>query len=87
MGSEFPKVFPNDFPRISPNRKIDFEINLLLDIHPIPIPPYRMALVELMELKEQLKDPLDKGFICPSVSPWVLRYFLCVKWTGPFGCV
>ena len=29
-----------------------------------------MALEELKELKEQLKDLLDKGFIRPSISPW-----------------
>ena len=29
-----------------------------------------MALVELQELKIQLKEMLDKGFIRPSVSPW-----------------
>ena len=29
-----------------------------------------MALTELKELKEQLKDLLDKVFILPSVTPW-----------------
>ena len=29
-----------------------------------------MAPAELKELKEQLKDFLDKDFIRPSVSPW-----------------
>ena len=29
-----------------------------------------MAPAELKELKEQLKDLLDKGFMRPSVSPW-----------------
>ena len=29
-----------------------------------------MAPTELKELKEQLKDLLDKGFILPSISPW-----------------
>ena len=29
-----------------------------------------MAPVELRELKEQLKDLLEKGFIRPSMSPW-----------------
>src|SRR5262249_4756013 len=32
--------------------------------------PYRMAPTKLKELKVQLKDLLDKGFIRPSSSPW-----------------
>ncbi|KAH0710411.1 hypothetical protein KY284_011838 [Solanum tuberosum] len=67
---EFPEVFPDDLPGVPPEREIDFGIDLLPDTRPICIPPYRMAPVELKELKEQLKDLLDKGFIRPSVSPW-----------------
>ena len=32
--------------------------------------PYRMSTPELVELKLQLKEMLDKGYIIPSVSPW-----------------
>ena len=32
--------------------------------------PYRMAPTELKELKVQLQELLDKGFVRPSVSPW-----------------
>ena len=32
--------------------------------------PYRMNTPELVELKLQLKEMLDKGNIRPSVSPW-----------------
>nr|GFC69887.1 putative reverse transcriptase domain-containing protein [Tanacetum cinerariifolium] len=32
--------------------------------------PYRMAPVELKELKEQLQEMLENGFIRPSVSRW-----------------
>ncbi|KAH0709413.1 hypothetical protein KY284_010840 [Solanum tuberosum] len=68
--SEFPKVFPNDIHGVSPEREIDFGLDILLDTHPISILPYRMAPAELKELKKQLKDLLEKGFIRPSVSPW-----------------
>ena len=70
---EFPEVFPDDLPGIPPEREIDFGIDLIPDTRSISIPPYRMAPAELKELKEQLKDLLDKGFIRPSVSPWALR--------------
>ncbi len=37
---------------------------------PIHKAAYRMAPTELRELKEQLQEILDRGFISPSVSPW-----------------
>ena len=39
-------------------------------ISPISKAPYHMAPTELKELKEQLQELLDKGFIRPSASPW-----------------
>ncbi|XP_070036773.1 uncharacterized protein [Nicotiana tomentosiformis] len=64
--NEFPTVFPDELPGIPPEREIDFAIDLLPNAQPISIPPYRMAPAELRELKEQLKDLLDKGFIRPT---------------------
>jgi hypothetical protein len=32
--------------------------------------PYRMSTLELVELRLQLKEMLEKGYIHPSVSPW-----------------
>ena len=63
-------MFPEDLPRVPREREIDFGIDLLPDTQPISIPPYRMDPAELKELKEQLKDLIDKGFIKPSISPW-----------------
>ena len=37
---------------------------------PILVIPYRMTPLELKELKTQLEELLNKGFICPSTSPW-----------------
>ncbi|WMV29795.1 hypothetical protein MTR67_023180 [Solanum verrucosum] len=59
-----------DVPDIPPKREINFGIHLLLDMQPIYIPPYRMAPVELKELKDLLNDLLDKGFVRPSISRW-----------------
>ncbi|XP_075076665.1 uncharacterized protein LOC142163291 [Nicotiana tabacum] len=64
--NEFPGVFPEDLPGIPPDREIDFGIDLLPGTKPISIPPYRMAPAQLKELKVQLKDLLDKGFIRPT---------------------
>ena len=70
MVSEFREVFPNDLPGMPPDRDIDFCIDLELGTRPISIPLYRMAPAELRELKAQIQDLLDKGFIRPSASPW-----------------
>ncbi|KAH0743109.1 hypothetical protein KY290_031102 [Solanum tuberosum] len=72
--NEFPEVFPEDLPRVPPQREIDFGIDLLPDTQPISIPPYRMAPAKLKELKEKLKDLLDKG--CTSVVREEERWFL-----------
>ncbi|XP_070017341.1 uncharacterized protein [Nicotiana sylvestris] len=68
--NEFSDVFPDELLGIPLDREIDFGIDVMPITQPISIPPYRMALAELKELKEQLKDLLEKGFIRPSVSPW-----------------
>lgn len=67
---EFPNVFSKEISGLPPVREIDFTIELVPKIAPISRAPYRMASAELRELKEQLQDLLDKGFIQPSVSPW-----------------
>ena len=68
--NDFLDVFAEDLPGFPPLREIDFGIDLEPDTKPISIPPYRMAPAELKELKLQLKDLTDKGFIQPSISPW-----------------
>ena len=67
---EFSDVFPKDLLGIPIDREIEFSIDLLLGTSPISKAPYRMALTELKELKEQLQELLEKGFIRPSASPW-----------------
>ena len=67
---EFPNVFPDDISGLPPDREVEFTIDLIPGTEPISIPPYRMAPVELRELKAQLEELLSKGFIRPSISPW-----------------
>ena len=66
---EYVDVFPNDLPGMTPNRDIEFVIELQPGTAPISKRPYRMTPKELAELKIQLQELLDKGFIRPSASP------------------
>ena len=65
---DFPYVFLYKLPSLSPEREVEFTIDLVLGTTPIFKTSYRMAPVELKELKAQLQELLDKGFIRPSVS-------------------
>ena len=67
---EFLDVFPDDLPGLPPERETDFPIDLVPGTAPISLPPYRMAPAELKELKAQLQELVDGGFIRPSISPW-----------------
>jgi hypothetical protein len=51
-------------------RDIDFSIELAPGAVPVSKTPYQMSTPELVELKLQLKEMMDKGYIRPSVSPW-----------------
>ena len=67
---EFKDMFVDEIPELPPRREIYSSINLLLESTPISKSPYRMSLPELVELKIQLQELLDKEYIRPSVSPW-----------------
>ncbi|XP_075521458.1 uncharacterized protein LOC142554678 [Primulina tabacum] len=63
-------VFSDDVPGLPPDREVEFVIDLIPGTAPISKAPYRMAPTEMKELKTQLQELLDKGFIRPSSSPW-----------------
>ena len=67
---EYVDVFPDELPGLPPHRDVDFGIELHLGTSPISMTPHRMTPVELQELRVQLQELLDKGFIRPSTSPW-----------------
>jgi hypothetical protein len=67
---EYRDIFPDDLPGMPPVREIEFIIELQPDTASISKRPNRMPPNELAELKVQLQDLLDKGFIHPSASPW-----------------
>ena len=70
MLERFADVFSEELPGIVPDREIEFTIELVPGASPVSIAPYRMTPEELLELKTQLSDYLDNGFIRPSMSPW-----------------
>ena len=67
---EFPDVFPKELRGIPLEREVDLSIEIVPGTTPVSRAPYRMAPTELKELKVQLQELLDKGFVRPSVSPW-----------------
>jgi hypothetical protein len=67
---EYPDVFPDELSGMPPDRDREFAIELQPGTAPISKRPYRMPQTELPELKKQLQELLDKGFIHPSTSPW-----------------
>jgi hypothetical protein len=67
---EYLDVFPEELSGIPPNREIEFVIDLAPGTTPISKRPYRMAAIELAELKKQLNELEYKGYIRPSSSPW-----------------
>jgi hypothetical protein len=66
---DYPDVFPDDLPGMPPDRDIEFVIELQPGTTPILKRAYRTPPRELAELKTQLQELLDKGFIRPSSSP------------------
>jgi hypothetical protein len=67
---EFPDVFPEYLLGLPPERDVEFVIELKPGTAPISRRSYRMLPNELVELKTQLQDLLEKRFIIPSSSPW-----------------
>ncbi|KAI0507940.1 hypothetical protein KFK09_014068 [Dendrobium nobile] len=67
---EFSDIFPEVLVVLSPDRDVEFCIDIFLGTAPISKAPYRMAPKELSELKVQLQELEDRGFVRPSVSPW-----------------
>jgi hypothetical protein len=68
--NEFQYVFPQELPGMPPDREIEFTIDLIPETAPIAQEPYKMGPKELVELKEQLDELEQKGFIQKSISPW-----------------
>ena len=66
---EFSDVFPENLPGLPPDRELEFRIEVLPGSALISIPLYKMAPMELKELKTQLQDLVDKSFSFARVYP------------------
>ena len=66
---ELEDVF-RDIYRLAWQREIDFCTELMSRIAPISKTPYRMAPMQMQELKKQIQELEDLGFIRPRTSPW-----------------
>jgi hypothetical protein len=72
--SDFPDVFPEELPGMTPERKVEFAIEL--------IPGYRVSGLELVELKKQIDELSEKGYIRLSTSPWAALVLFVEKKDG-----
>jgi hypothetical protein len=80
--NEFPYVFPKELSGMSHDQDIEFVIELKPGTALIYKTPYRMATLELAELKEYTKEFLEKGFIGPSSSLWGAPMIFVLKKDG-----
>ena len=76
---EYADVFPDEILELPPSRDVDSTIDLIPGVGLVSMAPYRMAPVELAELKKQIEDLLEKKFIRPSASPWRASVLLVKK--------
>lgn len=63
---EEPKALPPNFP-------MDYRIQLMLDAKPVHIRLYHYPYFQKLEIKQMIKDLLEKGFIGPSTNSFHLR--------------
>ena len=63
-------MFPDEIPGLPPKRHIDFTIELVRGTAGVSKTPYRISTPEMLDLKMQLQELLEKKYIRPSVSPW-----------------
>jgi hypothetical protein len=83
--SEFPNVFPKDLPGMPPERKVEFVIELIPGTAPISKRAYKISGPELVELKKQIDELSEKGYVRPNTSPWYAPVLFVEKMV-PRGC-
>ncbi|GJY21838.1 putative reverse transcriptase domain-containing protein [Tanacetum coccineum] len=76
--------FPEDLPGLPLVRQVEFQIDLIPGAAPVARAPYRLALLEIQELSNQLQELADRGFIRPSTSPYGAPVLFVKKEDGSF---
>jgi hypothetical protein len=85
---DFPDVFPEELPGMPPYREVEFVIDLLPETAPISKRPYMTSVEELKELKKQLMELQEDGYICLNSSPCGAPVLFIQKKDGSQGmCV
>jgi len=79
---EFEDVFLDEVPGLPPSREVEFSIDLVPRTGPVSMALHRMAPAELVELKKQIEEFMEKQFIRPSTSPWGALVLLVKKKDG-----
>jgi hypothetical protein len=80
--NELPDVFLEELPGMPLDRDIKFVIELEPSTALIYKTPFWMRTLELAELKEHIKELLEKGFIRPSSSTWGALMIFVLKKDG-----
>jgi hypothetical protein len=85
---DFPDVFPEELLGMPPDMEVELVIDLLPGTAPISKRPYRMSIEELKELKKQLIELQEAGYIRSNSSPCGAPVLFVQKKDGSQGmCV
>jgi hypothetical protein len=85
---DFPDVFSEELPGMSPDREVEFVIDLLPRTAPTFERPYKMFVEELNRLKKQLTELQEAGYIRSNSSPCGAPVLFVQKKDGSQGmCV
>ena len=75
-------MFPDDIESLPPEREVEFSIELISGAGPVSKALYKMAPLELPEVKQKIEELMQKQFIRPSASPWGAPVLLVKKKDG-----
>jgi len=86
VDQKFLEVSLNDIHGLPPNKEIDL-IDFIYGAGSIFTCIYKMSPFEIIEMKRQLEELLEKQFFCLSVSPWIALVLLVKKKMKVLDCV